>query len=155
MEAERAAANGTIRAMRREDVAAVSAILAESPEAANWNVQSLPESLNWPGMVALVGESGRAVMGFVMARQTADEAEILNIAVASLARGKGIGGHLLEAALKEFAVHNVCRIFLEVRESNGTAKRFYERAGFVQTGKRAKYYRDPEEAAVLMEKRYS
>jgi ribosomal-protein-alanine N-acetyltransferase len=39
---------------------------------------------------------------------------------------------------------------LEVRISNRAAIALYERAGFVQDGRRRGYYRDPEEDAVLM-----
>jgi ribosomal-protein-alanine N-acetyltransferase len=40
-------------------------------------------------------------------------------------------------------------VFLEVRESNAAARCFYEKAGFVQTGRRKSYYTDPAEDAVL------
>ena len=150
-ETGRGAAIGTIRAMRPEDVAAVSTILRESPEVAKWNAQSLEEALHWPGAVALVAESGEGSIGFVMGRQTADEAEILNIAVQSNARRRGTGSALLRAALEEFTAHKARKIFLEVRESNATAIQLYQRAGFTQIGKRTKYYRDPEEAGLLME----
>jgi ribosomal-protein-alanine N-acetyltransferase len=42
------------------------------------------------------------------------------------------------------------RMELEVRISNRAAIALYERAGFVQDGRRRGYYRDPEEDAVLM-----
>lgn len=147
------AAVGTIRAMRPEDVAAVSTILRESPEAAKWNAQSLEEALQWPGGVALVAETGSGLSGFVMGRQTADEGEILNIAVKANVRRQGAGSALLRAALEEFTAQKARKTFLEVRESNATAIQFYQRAGFAQVGKRSSYYRDPEEAAILMEKR--
>jgi ribosomal protein S18 acetylase RimI-like enzyme len=40
-------------------------------------------------------------------------------------------------------------VFLEVRESNHPARRFYEKAGFQQSGVRKAYYRDPPEDAIL------
>jgi len=40
-------------------------------------------------------------------------------------------------------------IFLEVRKSNQAARAFYEKWGFIQTGYRSRYYRDPLEDAVL------
>jgi ribosomal-protein-alanine N-acetyltransferase len=42
------------------------------------------------------------------------------------------------------------RIFLEVRESNLGARRFYEQRGFAVTGRRLRYYRQPDEDALLM-----
>ena len=41
-------------------------------------------------------------------------------------------------------------IYLEVRESNEAASQFYLKNGFEEYGRRAKYYKDPIEDAVLM-----
>jgi ribosomal-protein-alanine N-acetyltransferase len=40
------------------------------------------------------------------------------------------------------------KIVLEVRESNLPARALYEKAGFVESGSRSGYYRDPEENAI-------
>jgi len=42
-------------------------------------------------------------------------------------------------------------VFLDVRESNESAIAFYEKWGFCKKGRRAGYYHDPEEAAIVME----
>jgi len=39
-------------------------------------------------------------------------------------------------------------IFLEVRESNQAARAFYERHGFQPSGRRARYYSQPNEDAI-------
>jgi ribosomal-protein-alanine N-acetyltransferase len=44
-------------------------------------------------------------------------------------------------------------VFLEVRESNRAAIAFYDKHGFAKTGRRVRYYQDPVEAAILMEKK--
>jgi [ribosomal protein S18]-alanine N-acetyltransferase len=41
-------------------------------------------------------------------------------------------------------------IELEVRESNVAALGLYRRLGFIEQDKRKRYYKDPEEDAVLM-----
>jgi len=140
----------TIRALRKEDTAAVTKILQEAPEAANWPEESLVESLSWPGAVALIAETEGIVTGFIIGRQVADEAEILNVAVASSERRRGQGRELLNAALEEFRSRGIRRVFLEVRESNVIAITFYTKQGFAKTGRRGGYYREPEEAAVVM-----
>ncbi len=101
--------------------------------------------------MSLVREWDGEVIGFIIGRQVADEAEILNLAVAPSARRRGEGGALLEAALEEFRSRGVSRAFLEVRESNETGMSFYEKRGFFKTGRRPGYYRDPVEAAIVME----
>jgi ribosomal protein S18 acetylase RimI-like enzyme len=42
---------------------------------------------------------------------------------------------------------------MEVRESNAGAIAFYQKQGFSKSGRRPGYYRDPVEAAILMEKK--
>ena len=152
-ETQRERAQGTIRAFRPTDVAAVTTILREAPEAANWPEESYHEALNWPGTVAFVSEEEGKVSGFILGRQVADEAEILNLAVTVACRRRGQGGALLKAALAGFQSRGVSRVFLEVCESNDRGIAFYEKQGFSQRGRRAGYYRDPDEAAIVMEKK--
>lgn len=142
-----------IRAMWQEDAAAMRKILQEAPEAASWPEESFVESLSWPGAVALIAESDGKVTGFIIGRQVADEAEILNLAVTLAERRRGEGEALLNAALEEFRTRGVSRVFLEVRESNEVGIVFYTKQGFAKTGRRGGYYREPEEAAVVMEKK--
>jgi tRNA threonylcarbamoyladenosine biosynthesis protein TsaB len=59
---------------------------------------------------------------------------------------------LLAAALAEFRLRAVENAYLEVRESNTGAIAFYEKHGFVKTGIRKGYYRNPDESAITMEK---
>jgi ribosomal-protein-alanine acetyltransferase len=142
-----------IRAFRAGDAPALASILRDAPEAANWTQASYREWMNSPGAVAFVSEGDGRVTGFIIGRQIADEAEVLNVAVAPLARRKGQGSALLKAALGEFGARGASRVFLEVRESNVRARAFYAGHGFSQTGKRLNYYRKPEEAAIVMERR--
>ena len=141
----------TIRAFLPADAAAVTDILRESPEASQWTEWGFKELLGWRGVLALVSEDDRKVIGFIIGRQVGGEAEILNPAVILTKRRKGEGGGLLKAALEEFRSRGVSRVFLEVRESNEAAIAFYEKHGFSRTGRRAGYYRDPDEAAIVME----
>ena len=40
-------------------------------------------------------------------------------------------------------------VFLEVRESNYAARALYEKWAFVESGRRRRYYQDPNEDAIL------
>lgn len=144
---------GTIRACRVADAAAVGAIAQDASGLANWTEENYRDSLSWLGIVALVCEEGEGVTGFVFGRQTVDQGEIFNLAVRAAARSRGEGGALLKAAMEEFRARGVSRVFLDVRESNETAIAFYAKQGFSKTGRRPGYYRDPAEAAVLMERK--
>jgi len=142
-----------IRRLRREDGAAVKSILLGAPEAANWSEGSFAEALSWSGGVALVSEADGIVTGFLIGRRVEEDAEILNLGVVASARRAGQGGALLRAALEEFRTRGASRIFLEVRESNATGIAFYAKHGFTKMGQRRGYYYQPEEAAVLMERK--
>jgi ribosomal-protein-alanine N-acetyltransferase len=143
----------TVRAFGQPDSVAAAEILRGSPEAAQWTEWGLKELLGWPGVLARVIESEGKVNGFIIGRQVADEAEILNLAVIPAKRRRGEGAALLKAALEDFRARHISRVFLEVRESNESAIAFYAKHGFSKTGRRAGYYHDPEEAAVVMEMR--
>jgi ribosomal-protein-alanine N-acetyltransferase len=100
-------------------------------------------------------ETAGKLVGFLIGRQTIEEAEVLNLAVAPGSRRKGSGSALLQAAVEEFQARGVNRVYLEVRESNQAGIAFYEKHGFLQAGRREAYYRDPIETAVIMQKRFA
>ena len=58
----------------------------------------------------------------------------------------GTGTELLKAGLSRLDFGNGDRMFLEVREGNEKARRFYEHHGFEAFGKRNNYYADGETA---------
>ena len=142
-----------IRLLRTEDISNLASILEESSEAARWSGESFEKLQMSEGFLALVSEMAGNVSGFVCGRQMADEGEILNVAVRRENRRKGEGRALLSAVLEQLRRRGVRRVYLEVRESNETGIAFYQAQGFAKTGRRPGYYREPEEAAVLMEKK--
>ncbi len=85
---------------------------------------------------------GGSVIGFIVSRTAADEAEILSIAVASKYRGRGLSRDLLRTHLGHLAGHGLKTVFLEVEENNRPARALYERAGFRVVGRRERYYKD-------------
>lgn len=97
-----------------------------------------------------VAEEDGSVWGFVAFRTMADEAEILNLAVDSTRRRRGIGSKLMKDVLTACKAAGVKRIFLEVRDSNEAARNFYSRLGFTQVGRRREYYSRPAEDALVL-----
>jgi [ribosomal protein S18]-alanine N-acetyltransferase len=94
---------------------------------------------------------GRNLVGFVIARLAADEAEILSIAVARAQRGRGVGRALLDRHLRRLAGLGVRAVFLEVDEANKAGLRLYRRAGFRDVGRRPAYYpRDDRATAAAL-----
>lgn len=152
-ETRRERAGAVVRTLREQDAAAVSEILRDAPEAVFWPESSVKEVIATQSAVALVSEAEGKAVGFLIGRQAADEAEVLNLAVARGNWRRGEGSALLRAALEEFRAKGVSRVFLEVRESNAVGIAFYGKHGFSKIGWREGYYREPFEAAIVMEKK--
>lgn len=150
-ELRREEGRAAIRALRPEDAAAVAEILSQSAEAVFWSESSVREVLEWNGILGLGSEANGQLVAFLIARQVEEEAEVLNLAVTPERRRRGEGGALLRAGVAEFRKQGVSRVFLEVRESNALGIAFYEKHSFSQSGRREGYYRDPVEAAIVME----
>jgi ribosomal-protein-alanine N-acetyltransferase len=81
------------------------------------------------------------------------ECELEFVLVMPEARCRGIGSALVQAVAEWARGFHADEIGLEVRESNARAVRLYERCGFAIAGRRAGYYADPPEDALLMVRR--
>lgn len=91
------------------------------------------------------------VLGYAVCWTIAGESHLLNIAVHSARRGKGIGRALLSECIRRAARAGASVIFLEVRAGNEAAQRLYRSMGFVFRGIRKGYYTDTggEDAVIL------
>ncbi len=79
-----------------------------------------------------------------------DHADIINFFVIEEYQGNGFGTMMLEFVINLVSSVGVPTISLEVRESNTKAISLYEKNGFIFSHKREKYYRDGEDALVLI-----
>ncbi len=75
---------------------------------------------------------------------------ILNIAVETSHRRRGFGTRLIEEIESRFSERSATKVTLEVRESNTSARSFYQHRGYEETGRVRAYY--PDEDAVIMSK---
>lgn len=96
----------------------------------------------------LTGNEGR-IYGYFLIYFSIDEAELMTIAVDKAVRGQGLGHMLIEAMKKEAEALGINSIVLEVRESNESAKALYRSEGFRIVGVRKRFYRFPEENALV------
>jgi [ribosomal protein S18]-alanine N-acetyltransferase len=115
-----------------------------------WSAAAFHELLPLSYIVGLVAERAGTIEGYLVAREIAGEAEILNLAVVPEERRAGLGGTLLDAGLERLAERNAERVWLEVRESNAAAQALYVRRGFATAGRRTRYYRAPVEDALVL-----
>ena len=106
--------------------------------------------LRYPGPASpWCSRNNDAIQGFLIVRGVASEWEIENIAIAATSRRRGLGTRLLREFLKTARSRGATAVYLDVRESNTSARRLYEKCAFSENGRRPNYYRDPEEAAIL------
>ncbi len=98
----------------------------------------------------LVVEEKEQILGYCGILMVLNEGDITNVAVRRDRQKEGIGGFLIESLIRLTGERGVDTIHLEVRKSNGSAIRLYERTGFQKVGLRKNYYSDPTEDAILM-----
>jgi ribosomal-protein-alanine N-acetyltransferase len=150
----------------------------QSPTAAHWSIQQYqslfpemstvgvspvsPAELDAPlsQRVILVAEdisetlretaaAGHRIVAFLVARRVDKDWELENIVVAEESQRHGLGSRLLRDLIKHARTKDGNSIFLEVRQSNQSARAFYHKMGFVECGSRKSYYSNPPEDAVL------
>jgi ribosomal-protein-alanine N-acetyltransferase len=92
----------------------------------------------------------RRLVGFIVARELANEIHINNVAVKPEFRGQGLGRRLLNEALRWGRGRRASQAVLEVRAGNEAAQQLYRGCGFEVIGRRRRYYRSPVEDALLM-----
>lgn len=90
------------------------------------------------------------IAGYIVARETAGELHVNNIAVRDQYRRRGYGRLLLGRVLDEARRKHATTAFLEVRCGNSAAQSLYEKCGFKPIARRSNYYSDPPEDAVVM-----
>lgn len=143
--------NVHIRTAAPADASSLIALERESPTAAHWAETSYTKLLEQgtAERVSLIAEDEGKVTGFLVARISGDECELENVVVAEGRRRRGIGSSLIRALADFIQGRGRIPIFLEVRESNSTARALYEKCGFRIKGRRKSYYNNPQEDAVL------
>jgi ribosomal-protein-alanine N-acetyltransferase len=127
--------------------AAAFAALHSASFRRGWSEEEFEHLLFERNVVGHRATVGRSLVGFILSRCAAGEAEILSVAVARARRGHGIGRALLDLHLRRLAAMEVRSVFLEVDGANEPAVRLYGRAGFRKVGSRPAYYPQAGHAA--------
>jgi ribosomal-protein-alanine N-acetyltransferase len=100
-------------------------------------------------MVAVV--DGK-ICGYLVGWTVEDELHLGTVAVDEEWRRKGIATDLLHEIFRIAQQRRCNRAYLEVRRSNVSAQKLYERLGFQPVGVRPKYYTPQQEDAIIMAK---
>ena len=117
-----------------------------------WSINIFRSALSEPHTsVFVLEDEEEGVLGYSVSAVVLDEGSLDNLAVTASRRGQGAGRMLFENVLADVRKKGAERIFLEVRESNETALKLYESAGFERLAVRKAYYQDPTEDAIVMD----
>ncbi len=106
------------------------------------------------GYYALVIQRDEIFIGFAIMAISSEESHLLNIGIKKEERGLGYGEKLLNKMIIAAEVMGSKKIILEVRISNKSAYKLYDKLGIEEIGKRKNYYRLPQgrEDAFVMSK---
>ena len=140
-----------IRKMNLGDVSAI-AELEKLCFSDPWSENSIASEVVNPLSSWLVAEVDGVVAGYVGSQTVLDASDMMNLAVSPDYRRQGIGQALVEALVEYLRENKVLALLLEVRVSNTPAIALYESLGFVQVGRRPKYYHNPREDALILRK---
>jgi len=113
-----------------------------------WTEGILRDELAAERRTYLVAEDGGEIVGYGGVMIVAEDAHITNLAVAPVARGKGVATRLFLDLAEGALDGGADNLTLEVRIGNLDARRLYSRFGFAPVGIRKDYYVD-EDALIM------
>ena len=135
-----------------------------------WSADDYRNEINRPDSLLFVAKLESKVVGFLVSRLITvnlklleslkpsensgsdSEIEIYNLAVKPISQQQGIGQRLINQLLDSTQKIASKTFWLEVRESNITAIKFYKRNGFNAVSKRKSFYFNPNEDGIIMNK---
>jgi len=115
-----------------------------------WGERDILGYIALEGGIAFVAEQNGKIIAYILGRLIAPEAEIYRIAVLPEHRLRGVGYRLLDYSMKTERARGLETVFLEVRSQNSAAINLYYSYGFKKVGVRRRYYKNPDDDAVIM-----
>jgi len=141
-----------IRWMIRRDMPEVLQIEQESFDFA-WTEEDFLRCLRQRNCIGMVAEHGDRVVGFMIYELHKSKLHILNFAVSSAFRRRGIGAQMVAKLIGKLSSHRRTRITLAIRETNLAAQLFFSHSDFRALKVLRGYYEDSGEDAFLMQYR--
>ena len=140
----------SLREARLEDLDAI-AVLERASFPVPWKREYFESEIGAPHRMNRVALSPRGeLQGYVFCAWAGGEVHVNKIAVSPRARRRGVASRLMSDVLSFSASLRTEEIYLEVRISNQPARLFYRGLGFVESGRRAGYYFDGEDALIMV-----
>lgn len=122
-----------------------------------WSRATMEQELASAHTRYFVAEDNGELQGYagVRALQGSRDADVQTIAVAKDARGNGLGRRLLHTLFAAAQDVGASELFLDVRADNVPATALYVSEGFVEIGRRPRYYQPDDVDAVVMKLDFS
>ena len=114
-----------------------------------WTEKMLRDTMASPYSWTVLAEEGGKVCGYACLMTLFETAELLNIAVDSEFRRRGIADLLMKALHDKATELSAERVMLEVRKSNLPAIGLYVKHGYQKIAVRKGYYSDGEDADIM------
>lgn len=140
-----------IRRMEPDDIPVLAA-LERTSFSDPWSENAFRAEWDNPHGITLVAEQDGMIVGYLNAHHLFENVHINTFLVYSMCRRQGTGGRLLQTLLELAQNAGALELTLEVRQGNGAAIGLYRKHGFAPVGCRKRFYREPEEDAVLMKR---
>jgi ribosomal-protein-alanine N-acetyltransferase len=141
--------NVQLRRLESHDLDAVETIERASYPTP-WSRSMFDAELRKTSSLALGAFTADDLLGYAFVSRYVDAWHVMNVAVATPYRRRGIASALLERLFDVTATDPKRGYTLEVRVSNTGAIRLYEQLGFEARGIRRGYYTDNREDALIM-----
>jgi len=136
--------------MQKEDIEDVF-LLEQRIFEDEWSLQSFYSELENPEVsIPLVVEEDKQIIGYAIVWYYADELHISNFAISPEYRRRGLGRRLLNYIMNLVSDYKFA--YLEVRMSNRPAIALYEQYGFEPLYVRERYYRNGEDAVIMVKR---
>lgn len=115
-----------------------------------WTEQGITDSINDANTFMYIALVDGCVVGYMGVQIFSGEGYVTNVATLPEYRRMGVA----RALINEVMLNDMEFLTLEVRQSNIPAINLYSSLGFVEVGKRPRFYREPDEDAILMTKKF-
>ena len=128
-----------------EDIAELEKLCFYPP----WSPAQIESEINKESAIFLVCICDGEFSGYVSGDNIAGELYIGNIAVKKEYQGKGLGYSLMKEIIEQAKNQNCSLLTLEVRKSNLSAIKLYEKCSMTLVGERRNFYTHPTEDACI------
>ncbi|WEO76713.1 tRNA (adenosine(37)-N6)-threonylcarbamoyltransferase complex transferase subunit TsaD [Cryobacterium sp. SO2] len=144
-----------LRRATADDVDAIMLLETHIFENDAWSTEMMARDVADPGcyyLVAFPPDSPEHIVAYggLQAALRSPESDIQTIAVAEVARGRGLGRVLMLSLITEARKRGARETFLEVRADNPGAQHLYRSLGFEDLGVRRGYYQPDNVDAIVM-----